>query len=105
MDGVLTGTSNLGQSGPGSNGNKYTHKISRTGASPSDTLILYSGHPFFAVGGYTFAGDTIGKFFALPAGLKILCFISVVLCNDSPFLQLILVYNFSLYTNVCLLFI
>ena len=41
IDGTLTGTSTLGLSKPRSNGNKgilHTFQISRTGASPSDTV-------------------------------------------------------------------
>ena len=41
IDGALTGTTTLGQSGPGSNGNEGVFHIpqsSRTEASPSDTV-------------------------------------------------------------------
>ena len=41
MDGTLTGTTTLGQSGSGTNGNEeifHSLQISRTEASPSDTV-------------------------------------------------------------------
>ena len=41
MDGTLTDTTTLSQSGPGSNGNEdilHTPQIFRTGASPSDVV-------------------------------------------------------------------
>ena len=40
-NGILTSITTIGQSGPGSNGNKqvlYTPQISRTGASPEDAV-------------------------------------------------------------------
>ena len=47
IDGTLKGTTSLGQSGPGSNGNEGVHNIpqsSRIRASPSDSLVSYPGH-------------------------------------------------------------
>ena len=47
IGGTLTSSINLGQNGPGSNGNEGIFNISlssRTGASPSDGLVLYPGH-------------------------------------------------------------
>ena len=47
VDGTLTGTTTLGQSRPGSNGNKrvlHTPQSSWTGASTSDCLVSYQGH-------------------------------------------------------------
>ena len=44
---LLTGTTTLGQSGPGSNSNErvlHTLQRSRTGALPSDGLVSYLGH-------------------------------------------------------------
>ena len=46
-DGTWTGTTNLGQSGLGSNGNEgalYIPQSSRIRASPSDCLVTYVGH-------------------------------------------------------------
>ena len=45
--GTLIGTTTLGHSGLGSNGNEgvlHISKSSRPGASPSDGLMLYPGH-------------------------------------------------------------
>ena len=47
IDRTLTGTTTLGQSGLGSNGNEevlHISQSSKTGASPSDGLISYPGH-------------------------------------------------------------
>ena len=47
IDGILTGTFTPGQSGLLSNGNEgvlYSPQISRTGASPSGSLVSYSGY-------------------------------------------------------------
>ena len=48
VDRTLSGATTLGQSGPGSNGNKVVLCIhlssSFTGASPSDCLVSYPGH-------------------------------------------------------------
>ena len=51
IDGILTGTTLQGESGPGRNSNEgevYTPQISRTGASLSD--VLYLGHSFLEWG-------------------------------------------------------
>ena len=48
IHGTLTGTSNLSQSGPESNCSEGVLQIpqsSNTGASPSDSLLSYSGYP------------------------------------------------------------
>ena len=45
--GLLTGTPTPGQSGPWSNGNEgvlHIPQSSKTKVSPSDGLVLYSGH-------------------------------------------------------------
>ena len=47
IDRTLSGASNLGKSGPGSDGNEVLHipqSSSITGASPSDCLMSYLGH-------------------------------------------------------------
>ena len=47
MERTLSGTTTLGQSGPGSNGNEGVLLIpqsSKAGASPSDCLMSYLGH-------------------------------------------------------------
>ena len=44
---ILPGTTTLGQRGPGSNNNEgvlHNSRSSRTRASPSDGLVLYSGN-------------------------------------------------------------
>ena len=44
---TLTGTTIAGQCGPGSNGNEgvlHIPQSSKTGASPSDSLMPYLGH-------------------------------------------------------------
>ena len=63
IDGILTGTITLGQSGPGSNGNEgtlYFLQSSGTGASPSNAVIFWT---YFNVGeSYSSAGDTVSVF-------------------------------------------
>ena len=47
IDRTLSGATNMGQSGPGSNGKEgvfYIPQTSKTGASPSDGLMSYLGH-------------------------------------------------------------
>ena len=47
IDGILTGTSSLSQSGPGSSANEEVlniYRISGTGASQSDDLVSFPGH-------------------------------------------------------------
>ena len=49
IDRTLSGATTPGQSGPGSNGNEEVLRIpqsfSITGATPSDFLVSYTGHP------------------------------------------------------------
>ena len=55
IDRTLSGATTLGQSGPGSNGNKevlHIHQISKAGASPLDGLMLYLGHSLMGAGLY-----------------------------------------------------
>ena len=42
IDVTLTGTTILDQSGPRDNGNKGNSALSRTGASPSDTVLCHT---------------------------------------------------------------
>ena len=47
IDETLIGTTTQGQSGPGSNGSEgelHIHQSSRSGASPSDSLVSHSWH-------------------------------------------------------------
>ena len=47
IDGTVTGTTTLGQSGPGSNSNEGVFHIpqsSKMGTSPLDALLSYPGH-------------------------------------------------------------
>ena len=57
----------LGQSGPGSNGNKGVFHIpqsSKTGATSSDCLMSYAGHSLGG-GGLTLCRDAVGVFYSL----------------------------------------
>ena len=66
LDWTLSGATTLGLSGPGSNGNKRVHSISKsssiTGASPSACLVSYLG-PLLG-GGLPLCRDAVGVFFS-----------------------------------------
>ena len=62
---TLIGDNTSGQSGPGSNGNEDTSKISWTGASESDA-VSYQDAPFCGVEYSLSVKDTVSIFYASP---------------------------------------